>query len=387
MRYDLLVTQINNESSRKVLAHQLARDPGTTFQDALLKLQKLPVVLFKDIDEQTMASMVGQYLKYGVRLKAVPAQQKSEVESTNHSELQTIVNVKTDRSNPMDGAINKAHVAIRFDGVTEHRGSVAGRVALFKNADQLEENEKKKRTKERTVLLIFLLLFLIVPLILLLISSEKKVNRNFSGSGEAVSGQPAKGADAQNKHRKKNPAESELSKRKSVSTSDQKKSVAMCDSAKDAGTNTATLINFYKIAISFNKYNLEAWFGLLGAYKSAGMSEEYLLASNQMKELFGDKVFDISSQVKRYGEIEDMFENENGVLTIKYRSSDPLDELQERVYSLIKILHSNYNYPSVSVEIADKKTERMIVHVRPGMEIATFADFKKNASVMIFDKN
>jgi hypothetical protein len=160
----------------------------------------------------------------------------------------------------------------------------------------------------------------------------------------------------------------------------------MCDSAKSAGDNTAMLINFYKIAISFNKYNLDAWFGLLGAYKTSGMSDEYQQTSNQMKELFGDKVFDVSSQVKRFGDIEDMFENENGVLTIKYRSSEPIDELQERVYSLIKILHSNYNYTSISVEIADEKTERMVVHVRPGMEIATFADFKKNAPVMIFGK-
>ena len=74
MRYDVLITQITNENAKKVLAHQLARDPGVTFQDALEKLQKLPVVLFKDLDEQSVAAMVAPYLKYGVRLKSVPAQ-------------------------------------------------------------------------------------------------------------------------------------------------------------------------------------------------------------------------------------------------------------------------------------------------------------------------
>jgi hypothetical protein len=28
----------------------------------------------------------------------------------------------------------------------------------------------------------------------------------------------------------------------------------------------------------------------------------------------------------------------------------------------------------------------MVVHIRPGMEIATLADFKKNASLTVFDK-
>jgi hypothetical protein len=229
-------------------------------------------------------------------------------------------------------------------------------------------------------------LFLIVPLILLLVSSGKREYRHLPGSGKAISAQSAKDGKARDEHQNKKSSESGLSKRKSISASDKKSSKAMCDSAKSAGVNNATLINFYKIAISFNKYNLDAWLGLLAAYKTAGMSEEYQDASNQMKELFGDKVFDIASQVKRFGDIEDMFENENGVLTVKYRSSDLVDELQERVYSLIKILHSNYNYTSISVEIADNKTERMVVHIRPGMEIATFADFRKNASVMIFGK-
>lgn len=385
MHYDLLVTQINSENARKVLAHQLARDPGTTFQDALLKLQKLPIVVFKDLDEQTMTAMVTQYLKYGVRFKAVPAHQMAKEDLTSHSEIQQSEKLKFNYSNPNGRLSDNAPTVVRFDSDTQNRGLASGRVALFKNTDQLEESEKKKKSKERMLLIIFLLLFLIVPLVLLLNSSGKKESRQLTVSGTAVSGQPAKSKDAQDEQPEKKP-ESGLSKRKSVSAADKKNSSVMCDSAKNIGTNAATLINFYKIAISFNKYNLDAWFGLLDAYKSAGMSEEHHQASNQMKELFGDKVFEVSSQVKRFGDIEDMFENENGVLTLKYRTSEPLDELQERAYSLIKILHSNYNYTSISVEIADKKTERMVVHVRPGMEIATFADFKKNASVMIFGK-
>jgi hypothetical protein len=384
MRYDLIVTEIINENSRKVLAHQLARDPGVSFHDALVKLQKLPVVLFKDLDEPAMTTMVGQYLKYGVRIKAIPAQQKSEVEVKHPSELHDAEKIKVIQDDPKCTISENVQIIMRSGGVSEKGVSVQSQATVFKNSNIIEEN--KKSINERTLFIIFLLLFLVVSLILSLISSGKKDFHVLSGSGNSASVPSVSGLDVQTKNLKKKSSGSELSKRKNISAGDKKNSSAMCDSAKDTGNNTTMLINFYKIAISFNKYNLDAWFGLLDAYKSAGRIGECQQTENQMKELFGDKVFDISSQVKRFGEIEDLFENENGVLVIKYRSPEPLDRIQERVYSLVKILRSNAGYQSVSIEIAGVKAERMLVHVRPGMEIATFADFKKNASVMIFTK-
>jgi competence protein ComGC len=384
MRYDLIVTEIINENSRKVLAHQLARDPEISFHDALVKLQKLPVVLFKDLDEQAMTTMVGQYLKYGVRIKAVPAQQKSEVEVKHPTELHDAERIKVTQDDPKSTISENVQIIMRSEGVPEKGGGSQNQATVFKNPNIIEEN--KKSINERTLFIIFLLLFIVVSLILSLISSGKKDYHALSGSGNSASVPSVSGLDVQTMNLKKKSSGSELSKRKSISVVDKKKSSAMCDSAKNAGNNVETLINFYKIAISFNKYNLDAWFGLLDAYKSAGRSGEYQQAENQMKELFGDKVFDISSQVKRFGEIEDLFENENGVLVVKYRSPEPLDRSGERVYSLIKILHTTAGYQSLSIEIAGVKAERMLVHVRPGMEIATFADFKKNASVMIFNK-
>lgn len=385
MRYDLQVTEIKNENARKVLAHQLARDPGISFHDALGKLQRLPVVLFRDLDEQAMTSMVGQYLKYGVRLKALPAQQMSDVEVLRHSESQDPEKIKgtIEYSKSMVND-DSAQMVVQSDDVSEKRELTEGQAAIFKNSSLIEES--KKRVNDRTLLIIFLVLFLIVCLILSLFSSGKKDYHALTGSGTIVSPPQVKGADVHGEHLKKKSSKSELSKRKDISAVDKKNSSAMCDSARNAENNTETLINFYKIAISFNKYNLDAWFGLLGAYKSAGKSDEYHQAEQQMKELFGDKVFDISSQVKRFGDIEDLFENENGVLVVKYRSPEPLDRIQERVYSLVKILLSSAGYQSVSIEIAGVKNDRMLVHVRPGMEISTFADFKKNASIVVFGK-
>jgi hypothetical protein len=384
MRYDVIITEIINENSRKVLAHQLARDPGISFHDALVKLQKLPVVLFKDLDEQAMTSMVGQYLKYGVRLKAVPAQQKSETEVLHGSEPQDPEKMKNIQSYSKNVGNDATQKRGRSGSVFKKADRAEGQAAVFQNSDIIEIS--KKRVNERTMLILFLLLFLIVSLILLLISSGKKEYHAIPGSGESFSAPSEARSQVHDEHLKKKPVGTELSKRKSISAADKRNSIEMCDSAKNVVNNIKRLINFYKIAVSFNKYNLDAWFGLLDAYKSAGMNDEYQQVVNQMKELFGEKVFDISSQVKRFGDIEDLFENENGVLVVKYSSSEPLDRIEERVYSLIKILRSNAGYQSVSIEIAGVNDDRMLVHVRPGMDITTFAGFKKNASVMVFTK-
>jgi hypothetical protein len=384
MRYDLLITEITNENSRKVLAHQLARDPGTSYQDALQKLQKLPVTLFRDLDEQTMTQLLGQYLKYGVKLKAAPAHQPPQPAPKNQNESSP-QKKQTEKPEVTARASRNLQDILQFDDLSKRAVTVKN-VSDNSPIDRVESDEKKKRKNEQAILISLLVIFLVIPLLLLFISSGKKHVRQITAVGVQSSQGKSRG-DEHLKDASSIAAPSKASKRKSVTVAEKKKSASMCDSARAAGVDAAMMINFYKIAISFNKYNLDAWFGLLAAYKSAAMSDEYQKACNQMKELFGEDVLEISSQISRYGDIGDMYVSEEGVLTLKIDvEKASRNVLEDKVYSLIKILHSNYNYQSISVVAGDKKRDRMVVHIRPGMEITTFADFKKNASMIVFDK-
>jgi hypothetical protein len=194
--------------------------------------------------------------------------------------------------------------------------------------------------------------------------------------------------NAQGRHQGQNKsALSASDKRKNISVADKEKSAEMCDSAEMIKNDNLKLINFYKIAISFNRYNYDAWFGLLAAYKAVGMNREYKETYDTIKKLFGNGAFEVTSQVSRFGKVQDLYENETGVLIIKYSvGNGSVGEIEENAYALVKILNANYSYQSISIIVSDKKQERMVVHIRPGMEIATLADFKKNASLTVFDK-
>lgn len=386
MRYDLLITEIKNENSRKVLAHQLARDPGVSFQDALTKLQRLPVLLFRDLDQQAVVQLVGQYQKYGVRLNVVPAQEppKSAPISPNmsHSNSESLPLV------PGADASKNVKAPIKSGIILKEMEQPATGISGSISVDEIGKKEVKKRKHEQLILISFLVLFIIIPLLMLLFSSGNSRKRQIVVSGIRGGQDTNHVVGLSNSTSDGSIQTSQISKRKSVTTVDKKTSALMCDSAENAsGRNVSKMINFYKIAISFNRFNLDAWFGLLAAYKSAGMSDEYIQASDQMKELFGNDVLEVSSQVSRFGAVGDMYVSDAGVLTMNVKMDNAsADALKERAYSMIKILHSNYNYKSISVVVGDKKKDRMVVHVRPGMKIATFADFKKNASVIVFDK-
>jgi hypothetical protein len=382
MKYDVLITEIINESSRKVLAHQLARDPGVSFQDALDKLQKLPVVLFKDIDENAMTMYVGQYHKYGVRLKAVPAQNHAGIEAQPQDISPKPSDVPGPESQPGE---RKKNLQIHQNADDKILKVLA---PLYPTTEVVKKKKKVKRND--LVVLAALLIGILFLFVILLIGSfnKKRALKIVTIENEKTDTTGAKLLNSEDKHREQNEdAKSTANKRKDVSVADMKRSVEMCDSAQMIKNDILKLINFYKIAISFNKYNYDAWFGLLAAYKSAEMNKEYKETYNEIKKLFGDGVFDITSLVSRLGIIEDIYENEDGVLIIKYSTGNgAIEKIEEDTYSLVKALHSNYNYQSLSIVVSDKKKERMVVHIRPGMEISSFADFKKNASLTVFDK-
>ena len=259
MRYDLLITEIKNESSRKILAHQLARDPGVSFQEALEKLLKLPVTLFRDLDEQTMVQQAGQYLKYGVRLKAVPAQNTTEAapaaRTTSHASSEPpVIPQSTDDS-------KSATTAIKCVARLKNKEFVAG-IPESIAIDKIEKKEEEKKKREQLILISFLVLFIIIHLLMLLFSSGNNRKRQIVVSG-IRGGQDANHAvERSNSTSDESTQTSQISKRKSVTAADKKISALMCDSALNiSGSDVSKMINFFKIAISFNRYNLNAWFG------------------------------------------------------------------------------------------------------------------------------
>jgi hypothetical protein len=146
--------------------------------------------------------------------------------------------------------------------------------------------------------------------------------------------------------------------------------------------STNTCINFYKIAISFNKYNIHAWYGLINTYKSAGMIAEMNNAQEQMYELFGAKIFSITEIINKFGTLSDAYITESNVYRVEFQSHS-YDELRmtQDAFTIIKAIRSISNYKAISLFSVIRPGSGLLVHAGNELSLNTLETFKKEASI------
>ncbi|MBD3422424.1 MAG: hypothetical protein GF398_20105 [Chitinivibrionales bacterium] len=109
-------------------------------------------------------------------------------------------------------------------------------------------------------------------------------------------------------------------------------------------------LKFYQIAISFNRNNIDAWYGLLNAYREAGRLDDAGQTRMEMKQHFGAKVFSVADIVRRFGTLADFSHDESGTARLEYRSTKAKpDHLLEETYKLTKALKPVCDCQSLSL--------------------------------------
>ena len=79
-----------------------------------------------------------------------------------------------------------------------------------------------------------------------------------------------------------------------ISPENRAKSADFVDSASAYNEDYEMAISFFKLAISFNKYNYRAWYGLVNTYHSMNELDKEKKAKDEMEMLFGKNVFDFT---------------------------------------------------------------------------------------------
>ena len=177
------------------------------------------------------------------------------------------------------------------------------------------------------------------------------------------------------------------SKKEEVSASPAKRnSDAYTDSAVHICEDYECEIKFFRIALSFNQYNMRAWQGLIAAYRGAGRRAEAEKAERQMKELFGEKVFNVEEIVKPYGSLSRYDRDEKGVCRIEYRSqSSKRSDLEKETFYLIRALLAQQNCTMVSLYASTGKGEGMLVRIKADRFPSRISDYVKNASISFIE--
>lgn len=359
MKYTLTVISFNNNRAKTVIARQLAHDPAISLQNALVMVEKPPFVLLKNLTPQELQYQCRQLHQLGVKFTI------TELQSEKSSPPLPI-------SSPDNDSQIKAVAAVfkEKSEYTDSHASTKKSVPMIK-ADTPVQCNKKSRQIFSAAGLILILVLIIAGFITSRNQKHYQIKRKILIS--------RKGSDTAENVTKSN---NENRLRENISSKSEHESNLWVDSAKTCANDYLRAINFYKIAISFNKYNMHAWFGLINTYRSAGMNRELRQAREQMEEIFGSSVFSVSEAVKPFGEILDVYTTASDAFRVEYRTAQKSEQsILSQTYALSKAFREMCNCKTVSIFATTAPGKGMIVHFNKDASLSTLAAFKKEATI------
>lgn len=366
MKFNLIVISISNTRAKKIIAHQLAHDPSIPLQKAMLMVEKPPFVLMKNLTSQELNFQSEQLSRLGVKFKA--------------AEIKSVLPTDSNKTIPIplsEGDLNAkptGPVSIKTEKLINE-----SKTAKRKDTFLLDETSVQYKKDNHLFITVISVIFALIIIAGLLTSGNRRYYNLKKTVKPIISSSPEK---SDNKTKKGNSRKSNGSSRKVVSEKAKKESILWADSAIACDSDHQKAINFYKIAISFNKYNLNAWFGLLNAYRSAKMYKEEKRTRIEMKKIFGESIFSFSEMISPYGDIIDSYTTEDNVFRLEYRTmqSEKEDALDE-IYKVTRIISGICKCESISVFASSSPGKGIIVHLNKNASLLSMDSFKKDAVI------
>ncbi len=398
-RFDLHITSIPDSRGKLMVARALAANPAIPLHVAMEMTSKLPVTLYKDLEIKEAEAHIVQLKKFGVGFKL----SESSPESKEKIQLPPIKEerqLKPSSASPPPLDIVKPQInhpetmpAPKLEpaktGIkVETRKSDPHRSGIF--VGEISETPKKQ---SRTLqILIPLVIVLSLAALLSFLPKEKKFVVSSTGTKiikgevkETKSSSTGK-SSPQNKKTKSGAAtvtSSGSENRGEVGNQERKMADSYLDSAVAASDDAESRIAFYKIAISFNKYNISAWQGLLETYRELDRIQEARETQQSMEEIFGAQVFSTNSAVKQFGELTDAYLTEGGAYRVEYRSNNVKREaIFQDIYLLTRALRTVCKCERISIFATTGPARGMLVHTGPEVPIHSVSAFSQTASVV-----
>lgn len=366
MRYNLTAISFNNKRAKTIIARQLAHDPSIPLQKALEMVEKPPFILLKNLTSQELEYQSEQLSRLGVKFTITEIQSSEPVHQIPISLPNSDFPIKSADLHP------STHNEVNFQKEP---------YALKKSSPLIFNDTPVQHSRKNNLIISGAAILFIVSLIVggIMVFSKQ---RHYSLKQKVLIAY--NGSDPINKGLKKETVKSNtvIDSRKNVSSKARFESNLLVDSARIYENDYLKAINFYKIAISFNKYNIHAWFGLLNVYRSAEMKLEAQQTRDKMQEIFGNSVFSVTETVKEFGDVIDIYTTEDNVLRVEYKTAQSSKyAILNETYTLAKAFREICNCKSISIFATTTPGSGMIVHVNTNTSLLTIDSFKNEASV------
>jgi len=374
-RYRILIRNIGNPRAKGVLAHYLA-DSGAaaSIAEAFTALEHLPVPYALHMDPQEVARQIRKLKKLGVDIEvsADPAGGRKQTGQAGGAPP----------GSPAGTQEPSVHPRPRPFAARPAGGSMYARPSL--PADTVPSWKRAGRIL--TPLAIILVLIGAVVFWARSGGAVSSGDNRPAGTRRAPAGDPldtARPAAAGRLIAPDPSADARATPPAPVTHQKKLRSNSYLDSAAASDTDLERAIRFYRIAISFNQYNIHAWLGLVRAYEAAGMAAEKRTAEKQMRELFGEEIYSIPAIVGEYGTLMELSRSGDGTFRIEYRSKKSgKDDLFEETWRLAGRIRPLCACEALSVFAATGKSSGLIVHIPTRDFPSSARRFKDRSSVV-----
>lgn len=361
MGQDLIITTIENDHARMVIARLISQKQYLSLQRSLQIVNNPPFIYLINVSNEEIRATISQLSSLGITFKSI---ETSFIKEEKPAQI-PVQNLK---------ANFEKHSPPLFFHVNE----------LPTNHLRTLDEEKPKKKKSHFNLLSASILFALISLPILLagLSYVKKPSKFLSHYNDEFE------STSFNKDTKSDKSIKNISSNKNADEQlkNIKKSNAFFDSAVVNSNDFDKVIKFFQLAISFNKYNYKAWYGLIDVLYSAERFSDAHKTEMEMKNLFGDAILTLNKVIEPYGTLINAQQKEDSSYSIEYQSKGQTKKaLMNESYQIIKALKPNCNCESISLFASQTAGSGMIVHIRKDAYFATLSEFEKAASIIYLE--
>jgi hypothetical protein len=355
MGHDLIVTTIQNEHAKKIIARLICQKQSIPLQKALQIVTSPPFIFLVDVSITEIQTTVSQLKPLGVTFKTIDTKK-------NPSDAPPILNQNQSVKN-----------TVSYTPV-ENVKEISRPIIHHFSSEVINTEKKSKRSIFITIIGITIIC---LPLLLIGISLNKRPSAflsNYTGRMQLI---PVEKKDLprKNQSNSKNMEHVEL-------PIDKARSDSYTDSASVLIDDYNQALAFYLLAISFNKYNYKAWYGLINTYYNMNRIENAHKAEAEMKKLFGNAIFDVNKIIERFGTMISVQLDKDSVYSIEYKSTvSNKKALMSECYQIIRALKPTCNCLSISLFASHTAGTGLIVHIKRTDDFFSQFEFEKVASI------
>lgn len=145
------------------------------------------------------------------------------------------------------------------------------------------------------------------------------------------------------------------------------------------GSNGDQATKLYRVALSFNKKNIDAWYGLLNCFKEHSMTKEIRETEAEMRKIFGPEIFSVHKMVTPYGALEE-YTDSKGATFLRYNSFESDDPLLD-IYKIALSVSNVCKGKKITIYATIGEKEGYLVSIKTKPFPRGYRAFKEKASI------